>query len=47
MDEANAKGIEVLSFSDAEKAKMHAIADSLKKDWVADMDSKVYRYGNL
>ncbi len=40
MDEANAKGIEVLSFSDAEKAKMHAIADSLKKDWVADMDSK-------
>jgi len=40
MDVAKEKGIKVLSFSEEETTKIHALADTLKDKWVADMDSK-------
>lgn len=40
MAKAEESNIKVLSFSDAEKAKLHAITDELKVKWLADMDSK-------
>lgn len=40
MAKAAESNIQVLSFSDAEKAKLHAITDDLKVKWLADMDSK-------
>jgi len=40
MDAAKEHNIKVISFSDEEKAKIHAIADTLKQEWIAKMDSE-------
>lgn len=40
MQKAADSNIKVLSFSDEEKAKLHAITDALKEKWLADMDGK-------
>ena len=40
MQTAKDKNINVISFSDEEKAKLHAITDELKVKWLDDMDGK-------
>lgn len=40
MQKAVDSNIKVLTFADAEKAKLHAITDELKVKWLADMDAK-------
>lgn len=40
MQKAADSNIKILSFSDEEKAKLHAITDALKEQWLADMDGK-------
>ncbi len=40
MQKAAETNINILSFSDEEKAELHAITDALKEQWLADMDGK-------
>lgn len=40
MKHAAEKNINILSFSDEEKAKLHVVADALKVKFIADMDAK-------
>ncbi len=40
MEVAKEKNIKIISLSDEEKAKFHAVTDPLKKKWLDDMDAK-------